>query len=73
MRFTSIIATTLFIVICQPLRLFLIGGHSYENADLYRYLANSIPDRRPTPNQCNIDWEITKCPKIAVATSSHQT
>jgi hypothetical protein len=55
------------------LRLFMIGGHAFQDSALYNDLAAAVPNREPMPGNCLDDWKITKCPRIAVITSSHET
>ena len=55
------------------LRIFLIGGNTDEKDILvYQQLAGSIPSRPPQV-KCDTNWNITKCPRIAVATSAAPT
>jgi hypothetical protein len=63
----------LLIVAANSLRLFMIGGHAFEDSPLFNDLAAAVPNRSPTPGKCIEDWKTTKCPKIAVITSSHET
>ena len=51
----------------------MIGGHAFEDSPLYNDLAAAVPNRQPTPGKCIKDWKTTKCPKVAVITSSHET
>jgi len=50
----------------------MVGGHNYENSAVFNDLAASIPNRQPSPD-CGFDWNTTKCPRVAVLTSSHET
>lgn len=61
----------LLLISAHSLRLFMIGGHAFEGAALYNDLAAAVPNREPMPGSCIDDWEITKCPRVAVITSSH--
>ena len=64
------LALFLLILTVHSLRLFLIGGNTNEKDTLvYQQLAGSIPDR-PPQTKCDQNWNTTKCPRIAVATSA---
>ena len=60
----------LFLFTANSLRLFLIGGNTNEKDVLvYQQLAASISGR-PPQTKCDQNWDTTKCPRIAVATSA---
>ena len=64
------LALLLLLLTVNSLRLFLIGGNTNEKDTLvYQQLAGSIPGR-PPQSKCDQDWNTTKCPRIAVATSA---
>ena len=61
----------LLLVAANSLRLFMIGGHNFEDSTIWNDLAAAVPNRQPMPGRCNEDWAVTKCPRAAVITSSH--
>ena len=70
MKIASIVILFSFLLGTHSLRLFLIGGNTDEKAVLvYQQLAGSVPGRPPQSN-CDQNWNTTKCPRIAVATSA---
>ena len=73
MKLDRIVLLVCVLVAAESLRLFMVGGHNYENSAVFNDLAASIPNRSPSPNNCSSDWTATKCPRVAVLTSSHGT
>jgi hypothetical protein len=70
MNIIRFILALLLVLSASALRLFLIGGNTNENDVLvYQQLAASIHSR-PPQSKCDQDWNTTKCPRIAVATSA---
>lgn len=51
----------------------MIGGHNFEDSTIWSDLAAAVPNRQPMPGRCIEDWAVTKCPRAAVITSSHET
>ena len=45
MKLSQIVLLVCFIIAAQPLRLFMVGGHNYENSAVFNDLAASIPNR----------------------------
>lgn len=72
-KIAKVVVLCLMLTATQGLRLFLIGGHAFQDSALFNDLAAAVDNREPTPGSCDRDWTITKCPRVAVITSSHET
>ncbi len=66
----------MFLLVClffttTSVKIFFIGGAADQKSpEIYQKLASLVANRPPMPNACNNDWSVTKCPRIAVATSA---
>lgn len=72
-KIARVVVVCLIVAVTQGLRLFLIGGHAFQDSTLFNDLAAAVDNREPTPGSCDRNWTVTKCPRVAVITSSHET